>query len=532
MAFARYLLNNVRGTAAPGGSGLRIGTLEPSGDPGIAWNAFPANTYPAPAAAEDPGSTRHSHNSVIDLFSPPGTAPAYPGGFYVIQGDDVFELSAPPDWALGHTIADASANVQGQAIHSGLYAVYGRSGTPYMCALAQGTALNRVTRLRKNLETGVYTSGQLGPADTANVDALGPAVVYRNRLWVPSSVGRSVWVYDPDQDTVELSRVHSDNGRPFAHLHVVAGRLILVCATSTGQRNLEIWEYLGGGWVRLTTLLTGNLEPLGFGGEATHGVTTLDDVQMIVLSQCFDTGTFARGLRGYTLTWTATPGAAPTINDWTSGIPIALPLSVGGAPLRFQSTATTFASMRIWCQVDGATNGQGAGIRIYVQPSPTPVGSTFVVCYAVGFGPVFAMFNVGGGGGWFDQSGIQFYAASEEYQYLASPKVHLLGNPVQEAGGLRVSFWLPNAPAPTPGQQVKLYHSRPDLGDDCAATRECTLAGPVTGGIATLNLVQNRVENCEADQTLVATVYSVLWDFAADGVPDTLRCRLRADLAP
>lgn len=61
------------------------------------------------------------------------------------------------------------------------------------------------------------------------------------------------------------------------------------------------------------------------------------------------------------------------------------------------------------------------------------------------------------------------------------------------------------------GRKVKIFYA---VGGE-PSLLECTLAGPVTGGSATLNTGLNQVEGVAADG---ATDYTVIWDLAADSV--------------
>jgi hypothetical protein len=216
--------------------------------------------FPAPAAFENTGlvTSFRCYDRTIKASSPAG-----PTTLYAWQGQHIFGLTAPPAWTLALTVASQSSLVQ-FGLHTGLYLVDASDGSgAYICGLFFATAIDQIGWVKYNLATGAWSQGTVsGMGRPAAPATMSTCVVFQGKL-AHANYGR-VTFFDPLTNQITQADYSTAIGgsTPWAKLRVANGRLFVV-DTGAGS-TVAIGEFLFGGVVPLTTLPTaifGGSEP-------------------------------------------------------------------------------------------------------------------------------------------------------------------------------------------------------------------------------------------------------------------------------
>jgi hypothetical protein len=493
------------------------------------WLAFPG-----PAADEGALLSTAQHDDFIEVNPDIGAGTGAKD--YAWHRNVIYELTAA--WAAVHTLTNQVAASSSFGSHTGLYHVRGTDDVYRIVGLAPAAA-GAVVAVSRDLSTNTWTEvvGGAGVSDRS----FNSALAWQGKLW--AACASQVVVYDPAQGTISVSTVHPNTAHLFSQLYVVHGRLFWVGMDGTG---LSTYEFLGGGWAFLFTL------PQYVPGSGGHFAVASNGGTLNYWYQSDDGGT-TKGVRFFYAAMGA-PGVPGSFTLFPENTNTVVPDALAG-------DANFLHNEIQWRYKAGGFDR--ANSRIHVVSEITG-GASPVVSQAVlyennlGVGAKDRLIathtfpNAGSPGGWLtprlstkDFSVPVTSDGSHEHvtDQASNGVARIVGVEDYSDGsttdGLRISFFVTSTAGTAPGFKVRFWFLNPDtLGRGEAARERCTLVAPITGTDqfatpATLNGGLNQIENVTAEPIAGApppTIYTIVWDRAADGMPLDKWGRLRLDL--
>ena len=407
----------------------------------------------------------------------------FQGDLYAMARDGIYKKDDPTTMTGGWTqdVAYTSPNTAGK--FSGLFTAEA-GGVQYIVACIGDVSANnwRWIKFDGTTWTQPGSSVNFGLGGTGVLDA----IVYRNTLhtFFFSGVGFTCVTYDPATDSLALISTPTPNSLVIS-LCVFKDRLFCLANNSS---TYQLWEFAAGSW---SIAQTGDAS--GSAGGGSKWALFTDGTKMYILGTCA-TGGF--GWRAY---------------------------EIDDALTRTEITATAvIPGLRYTGAAGGAYAGGGliSGERfvaVYdVDSAPGTLGIYLYHATSGTSGVSFSVFpwTAGVMGSQIDSGGNVYHSVPSGYPnngeriWTAGELDIKITARTALLGGEQISFI---AYGGGTGRKMKLYFAL----DNEPILVEATLAGPVTGGSATLNTGLNQVEGVAADGT---TVYTVVWDVQADSL--------------
>jgi hypothetical protein len=496
---------------------------------------------------------RPKHDYWTNVFSDPGSPGAGPGG-YCWLGQEIYVLSAPPAWTLDFTVTlqNATGNYDG---HTGLTYVRGADDKRYLagfCAGATTTDIVVVWLDLENISAGWTQRGYNVALSATSGRAVNSCVAHQGMLWTTD--GQHAYSWNPVTKTVsrhvtDTSLAPSDNYR-YARLVEVWGRLFLLAVHSN---NFRIYERHGGVFLLSSTVAGCNQRNGHFGVFNTAG-------SFYVFFSC---GTGGQGIRHYRCQATSSLiGQALNIQEFTNPVipvtgtqgsaPFPAPWPDGVADWRYPASLINHQDTRIVCMGLNANPASGvmSSVLVYFMATappaapPQPTIDVFSYAGTATFMSQLTPFPLPGTGFFEDEVFPSCLSGSEENTLQPGVNVVQITKVEREdswvAGGLRIYFF-----CPTNGTQTNLsiafYYHDPSSDGGPTTFNKCTLVANSGWGqdqFATqvvVDTVNNRCTSVTGENNGGApppTLYSVVWDRVADGMPLDQWGKIEADFEP
>lgn len=413
----------------------------------------------------------------------------FQGQIYAMARDGVYQKDDPTTMTGGWTQVIAFTNPDtSNPGFSGLY-VWDNNGSPGLVGLWKASDGSNSHRWVK-FDGTTWTQG--GPNNLNNFNVYTDAIVFQNVLHTMHSTtggGNSMAAFDVsiESHTGTTGVIDADGIVSFC---IFQGRLFALY-NEGGTEDKKLAEFTGGVWVEVSTIDA--VSDTGPGTGVAQFALFTDGINLFALYA----NNNASGDDGWRCQ-RSTDGLV-----WVDITTTVLPAS-----LRSTNDGGTFSAnpqlQRFYPTYDVDASPGTVSIFLYYATNGTDA-TTLTMYQWNGTGSVITQVDTGGDVTHSIPSGFPNHG--ERIWSPGELDVKIAGR-TAVTGGEQVSF---TAYGGGSGFNFKLFYStngHPDL-------QEATLAGPVTGGSATLNGGLNRVEGVAADGT---TVYTVVWDISADGI--------------